>query len=65
MKDLYIRFNKLKGFNATLKESTNKDFDKNITTEKSKMKTYTIQLVADEIYDKMIKLFNDTRKNSK
>ena len=40
-----------------MKESTNKDFDKNITTEKSKMQKDTIQLVADEIYNKMIKLF--------
>ena len=65
MKDLYRRFNKLKRFNATLEESTNKDLEKNITLEKSKMKKDTIQLVADEIYDKMIKLFDDTRENSK
>ena len=38
MKDSHVRFNKLKQFDATLKESTNKDFDKNITIEKSKMK---------------------------
>ena len=65
MKDLYKRFDKLKRFNATLKEFTDTDFDKNFTTEKGKMKKYTIQLVADEIYDKMIKLFNDTRKKLK
>ena len=65
MNDLYRKFNKLKRFNATLKESTNKDFDKNITIEKGKMKKDTIQLVADEIYDKMIKMSNDTREKFK
>ena len=65
MNDLYKRFNKLKRFNTTLKESTNKDFDKNITIEESKMKKDTIQLVADEIYGKMIKLFNYTREKFK
>ena len=48
-----------------MKEPTNKDFDKNITIEKGKMRKDTIQLVAGEIYDKMIKLFNDTRKKFK
>ena len=62
MKDLYKRFDKLKRFNSTLKESTNKNFDKNVMIEKSKMKKDMIHLVADEIYDKMISLFNDTRE---
>ena len=48
-----------------MKESTNKDFDKNVTIEKSKMNKDTIQLVADEIYDKMINLFYDTREKFK
>ena len=65
MKDLYKRFDKLKRFNATLKESTDKDFDKNVTIEKSKMKKDTIQLVANEIYDKVINLFNNTREKFK
>ena len=36
--------------------------EKNITLDKPRLKNNTIELVANQIYDKMTKLFNDTRK---
>ena len=65
MNDLKRRFNELRRFNAKLKKSPDKDMENYITRERDKMKEGTIQLVVDEIYDKMIKLFNDTREKFK
>ena len=60
--DLEIRFNKLRGFDETLDEST----DENTIdmTEKTKyaLKHDTIELVANQIYDKLTTLFNNDRK---
>ena len=36
--------------------------EKNITLDKLRLKKDTIELVANQIYDKMTNVFNDTRK---
>ena len=62
IKDLDLRFNKLREFNETLNESTYVD---NIEiTEKTinALKHGTIELAANQIYDKLTILFNNDRK---
>ena len=61
MTDLERRFNELRRFNTTLEESPDKDVE-NITLEKNKVKKDTIELVANQIYDKITMLFNERRK---
>ena len=58
--NLETRLNKLRQFNKTLDES----HDENLITIKTKntLKKDTIELIANEIYDKLTKLFNDRRK---
>ena len=60
--NLETRLNKLRQFNRTLNEST--DEETIAMTEKTKklLKKDTIELIANEIYDKLTKLFNDRRK---
>ena len=60
--NLETRLNKLRQFNKTLNESTDEDTIE--TTEKTKnaLRKDTIELIANEIYDKLTKLFNDRRK---
>ena len=62
VKDLELRFNKLREFNETLNES----IDENTIgiTEKAKdaLKLNTIELAANQIYDKLTILFNNDRK---
>ena len=62
MNDLEIRFNRLRGFDETLNEST--DADTIEMTEKTKyvLKHDTIELVANQIYDKLVTMFNNDRK---
>ena len=62
IKDLELRFNKLREFNETLNEST--DVDTIEITEKSinTLKHDTIELVANQIYDKLTIFFNNDRK---
>ena len=64
MNDLERRFNKLRHFNATLETSSDKDVG-NITLEKRKVKEDTTELVANQIYDKIAKLFNERRRRRK
>ena len=60
--NLETRLNKLRQFNKTLNESTDEDtIDITIKT-KNALKKDTIELIANEIYDKLTKLFNDRRK---
>ena len=54
MNDLRNRLDELRRFNATLETSSDKD----------KLKKGTIKLVANETYDKITNLFNNTRKRS-
>ena len=62
-RDLKVRLDGQRRFNATLETSDN-DVEKNITLDKLRLKKDTIVPVANQIYDKMTKLFNDTRKRS-
>ena len=62
IKDLELRFNKLREFNETLNESTNEDTIE--TTEKTKnaLKRDTIEFVANQIYDRLTIFVNNDRK---
>ena len=62
IKDLELRFNKLREFNETLNEST--DVGTIEITEKSinALKHDTIELAANQIYDKLTIFFNNDRK---
>ena len=62
IKDLELRFNKLRQFNKTLNESTDEDTIEMTEKTKNALKKDTIELIANEIYDKLTKLFNDRRK---
>ena len=58
MNDLERRFNRLKQFNATLKTSS----VKHIMLDRDTVKEDTIELVANQIYNKITELFNEKRK---
>ena len=62
VKDLELRFNNLMEFNGTLNESTDEDTIE--ITEKSKnvLKLDYIELVANQIYDRLTIFFNNDRK---
>ena len=62
IKDLELRFNKLREYNETLNES--KDVASIEMTFKTKdaLKRDTIELAANQIYDKLTILFNNDRK---
>ena len=62
MNDLERRFNQLRQFNETLNESCDDDLIGITTSTKDALKHDTIELVANQIYDKLIILFNDTRR---
>ena len=62
MGNLEIRFNRLRRFNETLYESRDKDIIDTTTKTKDALKRDTIELVANQIYDKLTISFNDTRK---
>ena len=59
---LETRLNKLRQFNKTLNESTDEDTIDITMKTKNALKNDTIELIANEIYDKLTKLFNDRRK---
>ena len=60
--DLETRLNKLRQFNNTLNESTDEDIIEITEKTKNALKKDTIELIANQIYDKVTKLFNDRRK---
>ena len=60
--DLETRLNKLRQFNKTLNESTDEDTIEMTENVKDILKKDTIELVANQIYDKVTKFFNDRRK---
>ena len=62
MKDLELRFNKLRQFNSTLSETHDKNLIDMTIKTKEALNRDTIELIANEIYDKLTKLFNDRRK---
>ena len=60
--ELETRLNKLRQFNETLNESTDEDTIKMTEKTKNALKKDTIELISNEIYDKLTKLFNGRRK---
>ena len=59
---LEARLNKLRQFNKTLDESHDENLIDTTIRTKNALKKDTIELIANEIYDKLTKLFNDRRK---
>ena len=59
---LETRLNKLRQFNKTLDESRDETLIDITMKTKNELKKDTIELIANEIYDKLTKLFNDRRK---
>ena len=62
IKDLELRFNKLREYNETLNESTDEDTIEMTEKTKDALKRDTIELVANQIYDKLTIFFNNDRK---
>ena len=62
IKDLELRFNKLREYNETLNESTDVETMGMILNTKDALKHDTIELVANQIYDKLTIFFNNDRK---
>ena len=54
IKDLEVRFNKLREFNEILNESTDEDTIEMTEKTKDALKHDTIELAANQIYDKLI-----------
>ena len=59
---LETRLNKLRQFNKTLDESRDETLIEITEKTKNALKQDTIELISNEIYDKLTKLFNDRRK---
>ena len=53
IKDLELRFNKLREFDETLNESTDEDIIEMTEKTKNALKSDTIELVANQIYDRL------------
>ena len=62
IKALEVRFNKLTKFNETLNESTNEDTIEMTEKTKDALKLDTIELVANQIYNRLTIYFNNDRK---
>ena len=62
IKDLELRFNKLRKFNETLNESIDETTMEMTEKVKDALKKGTIELVANQIYDKLTIFFNNDRK---
>ena len=62
IKDLELRFNKLREFDETLNESTDEDTTEMTEKTKNALKRDTIELVTNQIYDRLIIFFNNDRK---
>ena len=61
MKDLESRFNQLRQLNETLNESHDEELIDMTTSTKDALKRDTIELVANQIYDKLTILLNKDR----
>ena len=62
IKDLELRFNKLREYNETLNESKDVATIEITVKTKDALKCDTIELVANQIYDKLTIFFNNDRK---
>ena len=62
IKDLELRFNKLREFDETLNESTDEDTIEMTEKTKDALKHDTIELAANQIYNRLTIFFNKDRK---
>ena len=62
IKDLEVKFNKLREFNEALNESTDEDTIEMTEKTKDALKHDTIELAANQIYDKLTIFFNNDRE---
>ena len=62
IKNLEVGFNKLREYDETLNESTNEDTIEMTEKTKDALKGGTIELVANQIYDRLTIYFNNDRK---
>ena len=62
IKDLELRFNKLREYNETYNEATDVETMGMILKTKDALKRDTIELTANQIYDKLTIFFNNDRK---
>ena len=62
MSDLERRFNQLRQLDVTLNESRDEDLINVMTSTRDALKHDTIELVANQIYDKLTISFNNVRK---
>ena len=62
IKDLELRFNKLREFDETLNESTDEDTIEMTIKTKDPLKNDTIELAANQIYNRLTIFFNNDRK---
>ena len=62
IKDLELRFNKLRKFDETLNESTDEDTIEMTEKTKDALKHDTIELAANQIYDRLTIFLNNNRK---
>ena len=62
IKDLEVRFNKLRGFDETLNESTDENTIEMTMKTKDALKHDTIELAANQIYDRLTIFFNNDRE---
>ena len=62
IKDLELRFNRLREFDETLNESTDENTIEMTYKTKDAFKRDTIELVANQIYDRLTIFFNNDRK---
>ena len=62
IKDLELRFNKLREFDETLNESTDENTIEMTEKTKDALKHDTIELAANQIYDRLNIFFNNDRK---
>ena len=60
--NLEVRYNKLREFNVTLNESTDEDTIEMTEKTKDTFKRGTIELIANQIYDRLTISFDNTRK---
>ena len=63
IKDLELRFNKLREYDETLNESTDEDNIEMTVKTKDALKHDTIELAANQIYDRLTIFFNNDRKD--
>ena len=62
IKDLELRFNKLREYNETLNESNDLDIIEMTEKTKDALKHDTIELAANQIYDRLTTFFNKDRE---